>query len=194
MQVIADQPPPILLRSVGIDPPLSCIIFVEDEMAKRFCGALLERFDSSFARRASIERRNGEGEIKKALEITKSLSQRVKFLGLFDGDMRNSIPDDLQSVSACLPGSTSIEEIFREMVTTDPEPLSQASGNNQLSTILANLEGKDCHDWYEEMGKELGLTKDQLFHLLFRIWIQNDDNKRAAEETYDALVKLVSAE
>lgn len=192
MQVISDQPPPILLKSIGIDPPLAGIIFVEDEAARLFCRLLLERLDASLARRINIELRNGHGDITAALRMTSNFEGLLKFIGLYDGDARAEVTEELAGRSAFLPGDRPIEKIFRDMVQADASGLAEATGNGHLGPILDNLEGADHHKWYKEVCKELGLTKAQLFPMLFVIWMRVPENAALATATYEAVAAIVS--
>ena len=194
MQLIGDQPPPILLKSIGIDPPLAAVLFVEDEAARSLSRGVLERLDPSLARRVIIEVRSGHGEVTTALRLTGKFQGALKYLGLYDGDSRPEVPNELISRSAFLPGNQAIEAIFRELIQGNPDSLAEMTGNPHLSAILAALEGADHHDWYEEVCKELGLTKTQLFPMMFSIWMRVPENIVAATATYEAIVALIRPE
>ena len=112
MQVIADQPPPILLKSIGINPPLAAILLVEDEAARAFCRGVLERLDASLAKRVSIELRNGHGEITTTLRATSTFEGPLKFIGLYDGDSRAEVPDDVLPRSVFLPETYPSKKYF----------------------------------------------------------------------------------
>lgn len=186
-----ENPHPILLRSVGIDPPVSSVLFVEDHAAKAFCLALLQRYNPTIARQVAVDVRGGESEISNALKVTMGFAVPIKFLGLYDGDFKGRIPRELGSISTFLPGDKAIEVTFRDMIVGNPDPFIQATGATSLPLVLDRLEGADCHDWYEEVAKEISLTKEQLFPTLFNLWLRDADNEESALATYRGILGLI---
>lgn len=184
LQLVGDQPPPVLLQSVGIDPPLKAVIFVEDDAAKEFCRALLERMDPAFARQIAVDVRGGEGEITAALRLARTFRVPFVFIGLFDGDYKEDIPADVLDISLALPGVIAIEKVFRDMVGAHQNEIANKLGAQNLVAVLNGLEGADHHDWYEGVAREVGLTKHQLFPILFGIWIAIDRNMDECQAVY----------
>jgi len=191
IKLITDRPPPILLESLGIKPPIDTLVFVEDAAAAIFCRLWLERFDPNLARRIEIAVRNGDGEIINAIRQLPGPYRFLRFVGLFDGDMRGKVPKDVDSSSVCLPGDQAIEKVFRQMVTSDPSKVSEFTGRNDLETILFGLQGSDHHEWYERLSLHLGLSKPQLFAVLFSIWMRDEKNRAEAAAAYEQLLVLV---
>lgn len=191
VEIIANNPPPNYYEKIGIISHFEAIVFVEDALAADFCKGLLERIDASFARRVFIEVCGGDGEIVKAIQVTKNLRGPLSFIGLFDGDMRGKIPENALANSTCLPGQAAIEAVFREMVAGETAPLAELAGNTQLPVILATLEGADHHDWYEQISKELGLTRSQLFPMLFQIWYRSEENRLAADTMFAEITQII---
>lgn len=194
LQVVNDRPPPVLLKTMGIDPPLLGVVLVEDGAGFAFCRSLFERMDPALARRIAIDVRGGDGEIVAALNAVKTMKLPIKFIGAFDPDMVGKIPEAVQNASACLPGDDAIEVMFRNMVAGDPAPLAAATAKEDLPVILAALGGLNHHDWYEEVCKAIGLTKGQLFPMLFNIWIATGANQANAQEAFSALAALLTPE
>jgi hypothetical protein len=188
---IMDQPPPVLLKEMGIDPAIKNLIFVEDSLARLLSRAILEKYDPLLSRQVYLDQRNGDGEVITALKPMIGTEAPIKFIGLFDGDMRGKVPQQFEPISAFLPGEEPIEIVFRRLIEGNPEALEAATGNQNCSAIVSSLEGKDHHDWYEELARELGLSRDQLFSHLFSIWIRKPENEEAASDTYKALFALI---
>lgn len=189
---ISQDAPPVLLKTMGISPPVAAYVFVEDSMARLFLRLILERFDPLLSRQLFIDQRNGDGEVRAALKSMLNTSGPIKFIGMFDGDLRSSDLADLTSRSSFLPGDRAVEILFRDLVAANPASLEDVVNNTHVSTIVASLEGKDYHDWYEELARELGLSRDQLFIALFSIWIQAPGNEEAAQSAYTALLNLIN--
>jgi hypothetical protein len=112
-------------------------------------------------------------------------------MGAFDGDQRGRIPADIANVSLCLPGEKPLELIFKEVVTSAPEKAADVLGLKNLRPVLAGLEGANIHDWYEEISRAAGLSRQQLFPFLLKLWLESDDNQEAFADAYRAIVALV---
>lgn len=190
---VSPDAPPVLLKSMGIEPPVVAYAFVEDAMGRLFLRLLLERFDPLLSRQIIIDQRNGEGEIRLALKPMRSCSGPIKFLGVFDGDIRSEGVGELAPHCSFLPGEKAVEAMFRDLVCTNPDLLTNAVQSPHVLTILASLEGKDHHDWYEGLSHELGLSRDQMFSTLFSVWISIPENEVAAQAAYLDLLKLVNS-
>ncbi|MEY9352388.1 ABC-type cobalamin/Fe3+-siderophores transport system ATPase subunit [Bradyrhizobium japonicum] len=194
IKLVADRPPPILLETLGIKPPVDTVVFVEDAAGGAFCRLWLERLDPNLARRVEIMVRNGEGEIISAMRQLQGPFQFIRFLGLFDGDMKGKIPKDVQPVSAHLPGDEAIEIVFRKMVVQNPAKIVEITGWTDLETILFGLGGADHHDWYHMLSEHVGQTKQQLFATLFSIWMKDEANSTIALSCYRDLLALTGAD
>lgn len=192
LHLVSDQPPPVLLANLGIEPAITSIVFVEDAMGLELVRAVLEKNDPALSRRIHIEVRNGEGEITRALRVTQTISGPIRFIGAYDGDQRNSLVPDVQEHSLFLPGTEPIEKIFKDMVVRNPQALGKALGGRNIDAIIDGLEGANIHDWYEGVSKEVGLTKPQLFPILLRIWLDADDNAKAFATTYEELCDVLT--
>lgn len=182
---------PAIMKSVGIDPPIALIALVEDEAAVDFGKLLLEKVAPSFARRVKFIVRNGDGEITNSLRAVEFYPGPPYFVGLYDGDVRGAVPESIKSKCAFLPGDRRIEAVFRHMVNSGAQSLSTVLGRGDLGDILHSLEGAEDHDWFRRLGDELGLTRTQLFPILFGHWFGIEGNDQASIETFEALLKLV---
>lgn len=195
VKVVNNAPPAILYEDLGINHALEAIVFVEDEAGSAFVKAILERFDGRLARSIGVLKRNGWGDIISVMDsLGETSSISIKFIGVFDGDVRTQIPQIFKHRYAFLPGTEALESIFRNMVISDPIPLASAIGNANLPAIIVALEGRDHHDWYEEICKQVGLTKAQLFPFLFNIWFKMENNYEQALSTYEAIANLLERE
>ena len=188
--LVADEAPPALLAQLGIHIPVLAIVYVEDSLARLTCLSILEKFDPQLSRQIHISQRNGDGEIIISMKPKVDADSPLKFIALFDGDLRGSVPEAYRDRSAFLPGSQPMEIEFRQMLVSHPDGL-EAHGNANIPAILASLEGKDHHDWYEELGRELSLSRDQLFYILFKFWINISGSLEACEATYRELESLI---
>jgi hypothetical protein len=193
IRVVDGPPPPALLETIGITPVVDTIVLVEDEAAATFSRQLLERIKPSLSRRIEIVIRGGDGNIVSALRQIGNSFKSVAVVGLFDGDLKGRIPEEVSEISTVLPGDRAIELIFRDMIEADPSALKNAIGADSIEAILFGLRGSNHHDWYEGLCRQLGLTKAQLFPTLVQLWLRRDDaNMLAAQEMVERIAGLCS--
>ena len=144
--LVIKQPPLLFLKSLGVVPPTRCTVFVEDEAGKAFAKAILERADMALSRQIIFEKRNGESEISKATEMFSTLSNATKFVGLYDGDMRDRLAEKHRGPAAFLPGNVAVDVLLREMINLNSSPLRDATGVGELDAILSGIQGAEVHD------------------------------------------------
>ncbi|WP_159450488.1 ATP-dependent nuclease [Bradyrhizobium mercantei] len=194
VRIVESTPPPVLLSMLGIEPHIDIVILVEDLAAHWFLRQILERHRPGLSRRIEISVRNGDGNIIKLLERIGSPFSAVKILGLFDGDLRGKIPNALTGISTFLPGEKPIERIFRAIVEADPSALEAVSGSQDVGPILFALQGAEQHDWYAALSDHLGLSKAQLFPMLFQLWERQPGNTENAVEMLNNIAQLIDLE
>ncbi|MGO4439999.1 ATP-dependent nuclease [Rhizobium sp. RAF56] len=183
---VTSEPTPLSLSKIGITTAPRSIVFVEDHAAKTFTKLLLERKDPLLAATVLLQVRQGEAEITRVLESVGVLEGPIKLLGMYDGDMKGKVDKKNETISMFLPGAEAIETAFMRLVQNSPRDLAlaQGVGEEKIEELLAGLQGANHHDWYEEISRGLGLTKEQLFANLFVIWMRNADNEKAADAWY----------
>lgn len=193
---LASKPTMGMLRSIGIDHPVTEILFVEDNAARVFTGLLLDHLDPQLAARIQIEVCNGHGGITTSLVEFKSFEGPVRGIGMYDGDHRAQIAEDLKTEpdrrAMCLPGDEAIEVTFRKLLRAQMAEVAtlRAVPQEHLEGILHAAEGADHHDWYEAVCRGLGLNKDQLLANLFTVWLRHDTNLAVAQE-WDAELRQI---
>lgn len=156
-------PPPALLRTIGIDLQVDTVVLVEDQLAKTFLRLMLERVRPTLSRRIEISIRNGHGDITSLLKRINGQFNKVKVIGCYEGDMRGSIPLEVQKYSTFLPGDCALEMTLRDIITRNPDSLANATGSTDVAAVLFGLQGAENHDWYSSLCGQLGLSASQLF-------------------------------
>ncbi|MEO1920728.1 MAG: hypothetical protein ABGW84_02450 [Sphingomonadaceae bacterium] len=109
---------------------------------------------------------------------------------MFDGDVN---PESIGENCARLPGGKAVEILFKESAMGNIARLSEISGKEGLPIILNGIEGADHHDWFEEFAKELGVSKAEAFGMLFRLWIELEQNEELATEFVRSIQDIVDA-
>ena len=178
------DPHPALLATVGIKFPLRLIVFVEDRVAKAFTEAMINWVDPSLLRSLEIHKVDGESHLSGILSyLVKVDSLQLKFVGLYDGDMRNKPLDDkIHAISNYLPGTRSIEKIFRDIVVEDVGKSEEALRVKGLKQVLAGIQGTDDHDWLTDISAQLGMRPGEFISRMFHIWIEAGENQDASRE------------
>ncbi|CAN7617834.1 ATP-dependent nuclease [Acidovorax delafieldii] len=156
---------------------------VEDHAAKAFCRALAEHLDPRVAADLDIFIAGSNGEIGTALKtINPDSNERLLLIGVYDGDQRNSLPNDLKWPAICLPGASNPDHTFRELVqNTDKNLIAQGLGIplDLLINALSGLEGTDNHDWTNRLCQAIDISLSQLFRKLAPMWVAA--NERSAK-------------
>lgn len=159
---------------LGISGGYAGTFFVEDKVAANFLSVILEDKAPYLLKAYTIDiASGGETAISERLRFPKSEKIKYDFVGVYDGDMRDRLKDDRLQWSYCfLPGNKPLEAVFRDYLHTpsNVSGLCNFLGKNEKSviTILAAIDGIDCHDWFEELGKRLALSNRDLVSALYQ--------------------------
>lgn len=194
IKFIGEPTPPALLKSLGVSSPIIAILFVEDMMAAALTRAIVEKIAPSFARQLKIVVRDGHGGVTNALRGTDFEIDYPKFIGVYDGDVRSEVPNDLASRAIFLPGTERIERIFRRISIEQPgilTPLFPAGGQ---VAVLSSLEGQDDHDWFANLAVEANIHKLHLFNTFFTAWAASDEVSAEMSAMYGSLAAILGIE
>lgn len=166
--------------ALGISQNCLGTFFVEDRVAADFLTVILEDKAPWILKQYAIDIVDGESAISERLKFPKSNNIHYSFVGIYDGDMRNSLSnkDELNWGYCFLPGENAAEENFRECIRTPEklEKLCTALGKDQQKVIafLATIEGLDCHDWFLELRKHLSVEGRVLVNAFYST-VMNED-------------------
>ncbi len=173
--VAAEQSYGEMRKSVGIEPVVDRLLFVEDRIAREFTLSILKKLDRSILVRAEVVDVGGHGEITR---ISSTIPEKVSFfraVGVYDGDVQNEVKDVRPHVF--LPGGK-IERAFRDIFNVNPESLARRLGRDLEQVVaLADLSGIDHYDWFEEIGRSLHVTYAEIMHVCFEEWCAVPANK-----------------
>ena len=140
--------------ALGISQNCLGTFFVEDRVAADFLTVILEDKAPWILKQYTIDIVDGESAISERLKFPKSNNIHYSFVGIYDGDMRDSLSnkDELNWGYCFLPGKNAAEENFRECIRIPQklEKLCAVLGKDQQKVIafLATIEGLDCHAWF----------------------------------------------
>jgi predicted ATPase len=189
-----DRPSPVLLETIGIRTPVDVLAFVEDQAAARFCRLLIEHFDPSLSRRIEIVPLNGDGSIVSLLRAIDNHYKAFTLLGIFDGDLRGQVADDVKPKALFLPGEKPVELLFKELCEKKSDGLIELSERVNVGEILFALQARDHHDWFLDFAVNCGLEAGQLFMIFFRFWLKEASNESAARAAFEDIRRKIELE
>jgi len=156
----------MLADRLGLVPPRSLICLVEDDAAAFFARALLEAGNSKYVAHCAVYVAGSVGEISRVLEVVDHQGAPTTVLvGLYDGDVRNSIPRGLRWPVLCLPGGAAPEQVVMSFVEEYEAQLPQVLGkpSGVIAGALAAADGQNHHDWLEALCAALPMSTEELF-------------------------------
>lgn len=194
LEVVSSPVPPIVLKSVGVESPIIAVLFVEDNIGRLALKATLDKMDPSIARQIQVEIVHGDGNIVSILKLSKSFRGSLKFIGALDGDMGESVPSEVRDQIFLLPGSEPLEKELRSLIENDFASVDTALGVANLRAIVDGLQGNEHHDWFSQLAVETGIGYDQLFLIMFRMWMEIAAKGAEVERSYGRLLQLLGRE
>ena len=175
---VVPRPPVEFLKKIGMSLVIDTICCVEDNRGYDFLRAILYEFAYDLMQTTSIYVCGSESEVAKSVTGATSLPDCPRLFAVFDGDMRDKLPKELDGYCALLPGSGPPEKVFRVFVTENMAELSASVGQD-VRPILDSLEGANHHDWFTKLAENLNLAIPALFNVIFAIWVKIEENAEA---------------
>lgn len=174
---------------LGIGQQFIGALLVEDRAAREFARTWINHNDPEILRWVDFVDTGSEANTVAALSFPR-VDSWLRFVGIFDGDARSRITELYKWPYAFLPGNQSPERTLREVVVGNSQELAAKARRHvqDVAFVLSEIEGRDPHDWFEELHKRLGLSYEQLMTALFSIWVDIPQNGKQAKEAFDELV------
>jgi len=192
--------PEKLYSALGVALRPQGIVLVEDRVAREFARALFLKFAPYLLRVLEIRIAGSDSEVLTNLIVFPEGGAWFSVTGLFDGDMREKIPQMLKDKEKSrqpmprwphvfLPGEVAPEILLRVAVTDQADKLAGYLGRevNDVRLALSNMQGRDHHDWLEDLAKELVMSHEQLLHALFSVWAEKEENRQLAMLMVEAI-------
>lgn len=124
-----------------------------------------------------IEVVNGEGNITQRLKFPKGGMFSYNMIGVYDGDMRGAIKDkEINWNYIFLPEDKSVEARFKEIVNEKTDEFIRKFNKDQtkIIEILQNHDGEECHDWFNNIAKDLHYNVENFIRIFYELWIQEE--------------------
>jgi len=187
---------------LGMSSKKSGVLLVEDKAAREFANAWIAHFDPLLAQQLDVRDVGSNNKVWEALSFPK-VQGWLKVVGLLDGDAWATTRDYF-GVKAneerrnwpytFLPGDGDPEPLLRDTAVRDIHLLASKLGRayGLVHAALGSVEGKDRHDWLEELPTRLGVSYTTLIKALFEVWVANEANAKQAEEAFKQVARLLA--
>ncbi|SEO58279.1 ABC-type cobalamin/Fe3+-siderophores transport system, ATPase component [Methylobacterium sp. ap11] len=184
-----------LLHTIGLESKSIPVFITEDRLGRELAKYILSKFDIALLLKSDLLDIGGESKITSMRELFPRYAQRVTVVGVYDGDQKNRVEESQGLWPAVfLPGDVPMEEALKQMAFNDPGRSSRYIGITPQQFSIGNhaLQGLDPHDWIYELGRNLGLSFDQLLRGLLEAWLEEDRNRIEAEKFASSLRSIVN--
>ncbi|SEF32442.1 AAA domain-containing protein, putative AbiEii toxin, Type IV TA system [Amycolatopsis pretoriensis] len=163
------------LHTVGHRIPVSGVIFVEDEVAKRMVTAALARLDRTLAEQVDVVAAKGAGEALAGARVL-NRSRTLRVCALLDGDQRGNLGTGHDFPVAVLPGESPDDELLRR-VRADPRALAELLDQCVDDVVLSLDRARFVpHQfWWTGAARLLGVDEDVLIGHVVRIWLRDSE-------------------
>jgi predicted ATPase len=185
---ILRNPTRLQLNTVlGIPSRFEGVVLVEDRAAREFMRAVLDRIAPDLGRLYQLIDVGDNSKVIAALEHFPQSAKWMSVVGLLDGDQRGKKFAETQWPHDFLPGDAGPEQLLR--MSADPERLSALlhRDSDEVALALAELGGRDDHDWLEELPENIGHSYEAVVGALTTCWLESD----GARELADQLAKFI---
>lgn len=157
-------------------PPIRQVLFCEDESAFHLLRSLLEHFDRPQSLMSTILWRDGDGYLR-ALHraLPRAPHPDIRFAYLFDGDQRTALPTALNGRWPALPLPTGNDpdSLFKGMSESSDKLAAKLDvAADDLGRRLEALEGKDPHDWVNDLCDAYG--RQRVLSVLADLWCEEN--------------------
>lgn len=159
----------ILGDRLGLVPPKSIVMLVEDTAAALFAKALLETGNSRYVNHCGIFVAGGESEITSVLKgLTANNSSGVTIIGVYDGDQRRSLPKFHGFPTMCLPGNFAPERVAQEFLSSNRSNIENVlkRPRAKILTAVAAVAGLNHHDWIVALCGSLQISMEEFFRCI----------------------------
>ncbi|MEN6541792.1 AAA family ATPase [Parvibaculum sp.] len=180
-----------LLQTIGLTKGTEFLFLVEDRGAALFGKLWLDHFDASLARRTELVALAGESAITLALRNLPDTRAGLRMFGLYDGDVRDKVPKDVQKKALFLPGNIRMEQKFRQMTNGDVSAFEEILGKSDIKKTLFALNAHEDHDWFDGLAKILNRSYEQLMADFFKWWISVDENVDEAALSFEKVKAML---
>jgi hypothetical protein len=166
---------------------LSGAFLVEDQATKEFLTAVLDEKAAGILKQYEIVSATSESCITATLKNMPNTGNWLTLVGAYDGDMRATVTGEgFNWPYVFLPGTIAPEDqlvghLKSLQNSADVLAAELHKTAEQLKLALNHVAGIDPHDFFTELGRVLNLHPAVIRAASVRIWLQNAENRTAAD-------------
>lgn len=170
----------------------SGILLVEDAVARTFLSSILSRMALDVYKRYEILVAEDEGTLSKLKNGFPNNSAWFEIAVIYDGDQREKQVDG-KIPHGFLPHTSAPEVLLQETAKNNLPSISNIINRplGDLQVVVNSLQGRDIHDWLEELSQKLAIHKDSLIDVIVGICLET--NEAAKSEAVDLVTKIRNA-
>ena len=184
----------MLYDSLRISRPSLCVVAVEDHSAFAFFETLISEFDVKLLERIDFVWRNGWASVDRILEsVPRNDYARVKFIGVYDGDQRDTTRPGSPWRYLYLPGGGDPAEYMVDSVRNNVEEFASMIGHVEAEVLLgvANLGTVDVKEFFPRLSKALRKNVHPLYIAGTVLWLRTPLNWTESQKIVNNLRELM---
>lgn len=179
-----------------LKPPKIATLFVEDYAARIFLEIMLKEEVPTIIRQVDIVSVGGESHITKRISFDDSQHMDHKFIGIYDGDMRERLDTkDLKWPHLYLPVINCVETEIYEYVSVEAnlnKVIEALPINEGIYAVISKHEGEDYHDWFLNICNEINVEYKDFIRAFYSVW--KNENSKIIEEFVQSIIGVILGE
>ncbi len=170
----------------------SGVLFVEDLVAQAFLSSVLSRMALDIHQRYELLISEGEATLSQLKNCFPPDSAWLEVAVIYDGDQRQR-QEKGKIPQGFLPGAASPESLLWETARANQQRLADGVSRPlpDVTVVLDALEGRERHDWLDELAGRLRVEKHILIDVLAAICL--DTNEQVRKEAADLIAMIRAA-
>lgn len=186
-----------ILSTLGLSIPKKGILFFEDKAAEIFLKQLIKKSSLNAVENFYYHCSGDDSHVVQHINEMPKTINNFKFVGVFDGDARNKVPDLLKDnpKHIFLPTNVSPEEvIISYLKSCDLDSIDSFLHlqSGEFEGAFQTATGADHHELFKNIAKTLSGDFENLFMQLCDFWIRDESSSTEVQtfiNKFDSIFK-----
>ena len=180
-----------------LKPQKIATLFVEDYVARIFLEIMLKDEAPAIFNQVDIVSVDGESGITKRISFDDSKYMDYKFIGIYDGDMRERLDTSgLKWPYYYLPVVDCVEKEIYDYVYNETNLRKVADilsiSETAFAINISKYIGEDHHDWFLDICKEMNVEHKDFIKAFYSQW--KNENNELISEFIQFIIKVINNE